>query len=142
MTQKPSALNLFCLTAPILNAVSHEYCRKYEIRRCSERIYHYQLTGSHLNRLCENLKKLAADMGNCDVTFCDNGTVFHVASKTVLTEHYPKNLLQHENLGNKFYQDFVRTRLQGEESIWSTITKRKLKTFKTQLKIMKKKVSG
>ena len=81
-------------------------------------------------------------MSNCDVIFCDNGTVFHVASKTVLTEHYPKNLLQHENVGNKFYQDFVRTRLQGEESIWSTITKRKLKTFKTQLKIVKKKVSG
>ena len=34
----------------------------------------------------------------------------------------------------------VQTRLQRKESIWSTITKRKLKTFKTQVKMMKKKV--
>ena len=73
-------------------------------------------------------------MGNCDVTFCDND-VFHDTLKAVLPEDCAKVLLQHESTGNEIYQEFVRTRLQGNESIWSTITKRKLKT-------MKKKVDG
>ena len=61
-------------------------------------------------------------------------------SKAVLPENCAKELLQHETIGNKIYQEFVRTRLQENDSVWSKITKRKLKTFKTQLKMMKKKV--
>ena len=80
-------------------------------------------------------------MGNCNVTFCDNDA-FHDTLKAVLPEDCAKVLLQHESTGNEIYQEFVRTRLQGKESIWSTITKRKLKTFEIQLKTMKKKVDS
>ena len=44
---------------------------------CSKRKLHYQLTDSHLSRLCENVKELTAEMGTCDVTFCDNDAVLH-----------------------------------------------------------------
>ena len=50
-----------------------------------------------------------------------------------------KELLQHQSIGNEIYQEFAQTRPQEKESICSTITKRKLKTFKTQFKMMKKK---
>ena len=53
LMQKPSALNRFCLTAPILNTLSHEYCKKYDIQHCSERNSHYQLTCSNLKKLCK-----------------------------------------------------------------------------------------
>ena len=49
-----------------------------------------------------------------------------------------KELLQHQSIGNEIYQEFAQTRPQEKESICSTITKRKLKTFKTQFKMMKK----
>ena len=81
-------------------------------------------------------------MVSYDVTFCDNDASFHVISKAVLPEDRVKDLLQHKSIGNEIYQYFLRTRLQGKKSIWSTITKRKLKTFKTQVKIIKKKVNG
>ena len=77
-------------------------------------------------------------MGDCDVTFCDNDAVFHVTSKAVLPEDCAKELLQHESIGNEIYQEFLQARLQGKKSIWSKITKRRYKTFKTQL-MMKKK---
>ena len=38
---KPSALDCFCLTAPILNALSNECCKKYDIKYCSKRRSHY-----------------------------------------------------------------------------------------------------
>ena len=41
LTQKPAALNRFCLTALILNALSDEYCKKYDIQHCSKRKSHY-----------------------------------------------------------------------------------------------------
>ena len=78
LTQKPSALYHFCLTVPILNALSDEYCKKCDIQHCSKRKSHYQLTGSHLKRFCENVKKLTAEMGDCGVTLCDNDAVFYV----------------------------------------------------------------
>ena len=46
---------------------SDEYCKKYDTQHCSKTKFHYQLTGSHLKRLCENVNKLTAEMGNCDV---------------------------------------------------------------------------
>ena len=79
-------------------------------------------------------------MGDCDVTFCDNDAVFHVISKAVLPEDCAKELLQHESIGNEIYQEFLQARLQGKESIWSKIIKRRYKTFKTQL-MMKKKLN-
>ena len=69
------------LTAPILNAVSDEYYRKYDIGYCSKIKPCYQLTVSHLNKICENVKKLKAKMGNFDVTFCGNNGAFHITSK-------------------------------------------------------------
>ena len=125
-------LNRFCLTTPILNGLSDKYCKKYDIWYCSKRKSHYQLTGSHLNRLCEiceKVQKLTAEMGNCDATFCNNDAVFNVTSKAVLPEDCAKELLQHESIGNEIYQEYSQTRLEGKESIWSTITKRKFKTF-------------
>ena len=65
-------------------------------------------------------------MGTCDVTFCDNDAVLH---QKRFYQKIVQKLLQHESIGNEIYQ---------EESIWSTITKRKLKTFKIQLMMMKK----
>ena len=53
-----------------------------------------------------------------------------------------KELLQHQSIGNEIYQEFAQTRPQEKESICSTITKRKLKTFEIQLKTMKKKVDS
>ena len=79
--------------------------KRYDLRDCSMRKYHYQLTGSHLNRLCENVKKLTAEIGNCDVTFCDNDIAFHVTSKAMLPEDCTKELLQHKIKGNEIFQE-------------------------------------
>lgn len=72
-------------------------------------------------------------MGNFDVTFCAM-IVFHVTSKAVLPQECAKRLLQDESIGNETYQESVQTRLQGKESIFPAITKRKLKASKPSLR--------
>ena len=90
LTQKPLASNRFCLTVPILNTLFEKYGEKYYTQHCSKIKSHYQLTGSHLKRLCENIKRLTAGVGKCHVTFCDNDAV---ASKVVLPEDCAKRAI-------------------------------------------------
>ena len=103
---------------------------------------HYQLTGSQLERLSDNVNKLEAEMDNYNVTFTENNAVFNVVSKAVLPEDVAGELLNHDSIGKNLYEEFVTSRIQGEESIWGKLTKRKLRTFKSQLAVTRKKVDG
>ena len=105
--------------------------KKYNIPHIGKRKFHYQLTGSHLKRLCNNVNKLKAEMGNYDVTFTKNNAVFNVVSKAVLPEDVADELLKHDSIEKNLYEEFVTSRIQGEESIWYKMTKRKVKTFKS-----------
>lgn len=142
LTQMPTTLSKFCLVAPVLSSLSESYTKKYDIQRNMKRKKHYQLTGSHLKRLCDNVNKLIAEMKIFDVTFTENNSVFNVISKAVLSEDIADELLQHDSIGMKLYEEFVTSRIQGEKSIWGKMTKRKLKTFKSQLVVTKRKVDG
>ena len=142
LTQMPTTLSRFCLVAPVLSSLSDSYIRKYDIKHISKRKSHYQLSGSHLKRLCDNVSKLKAEMENYDVTFSRNDGVFNVVSKAVLSEDFVDEVLNHDSIGKKMYDDFVITRIQGKESVWDKMTKRKLNTFKSQLAVTRKKVNG
>ena len=147
LTQMPSTLSQFCLVGPVISSLSDGYMKKYDIQHIWTRKTHYQLTGSHLKRLCDNANRLKAEMDNynvtfTDVTFTENNTVFIVVSKAVLPEDVADELLKHERIGRKLYGECVTSRIQGKKSIWDTMTKRKLKTFKSQFAVTRKKVDG
>lgn len=74
-------------------------------------------------------------MDNYNVTFTGNNDVFHVLPKTALPEDVADELLKHEWTGKNLHEEFVTSRRQGEKSIWDKMTKRKLKTFKSQLAV-------
>ena len=63
--------------------------KKYGIQNIGKRKTHYQLTGSNLNRLCDNVNKLKAKMGNYDVTFTETMLFLMLYLKLYL---YLKNL--------------------------------------------------
>ena len=55
-------------------------------------------------------------------------------SKAVLPENCAKELLQHETVGNKIYQEFVQTRLQEMILSGQKSRKENLKLLKLSLK--------
>ena len=142
LTQTHSVLTRFCMVAPVLSSLSDEYRLKYDIQHPAKRKTHYQLTGSHLKRLSENVNKLKVEMEKYDVTFTRNNSVFNVVSKAVLPEEAATELLEHNSIGKKMYDEFITLRIQGGKQIWDKMAKRKLKTFKSHLAVIKKKVDG
>ena len=96
------SFELFILTAPILNAVTNEYYRKYAIDTAQR----------------ENLtiiKKLTAETGNWYVKFCDNGAVFHVNQKRCYQKTVRKSYCNTKAQEINFYQEFAQTRLQWQK---------------------------
>ena len=66
--------------------------------------------------------------------------IFNVATKEVLKITAENDILNHAKEGELLYDKFVTERIVGIKSIWSRMTKRMLKTFKTNVKIIKVKL--
>ena len=131
LTQNPSGLHRFCLTAPVLNALSQEFCSNNGIA-VQSRIHHYQFTGSANSRVALNVQKLLDVYDTFGVSFEENEFVMNIVSKAVLPVEIATKLLQHERIGEELYQSFINERLIGSESVWSPLKKCKLPTFKNQ----------
>ena len=142
LTQNANALNRFCLTAPLLNNILEPFYNLYDVTNSSKRQYHYKLSGTHLSRMCYNIRKLVEMMQSFNLNFDDNSCVFNVVSKAVLPDSVADEVLNNHVVGDDLYQEFIEERLKGEKSVWSSLKKRKLKTFKTQGKMLKSKVEG
>ena len=66
--------------------------------------------------------------------------IFNVATKEVLKITAENDILNHAKEGELMYDKFVTERIVGTKSIWSRMTKRMLKTFKTNAKTIKVKL--
>ena len=139
LTQQPDALNRFCLTAPVLSSLGEEFLERNNI--CSyDRKHHYQMTGSTCERIHSNMHKLLTVMETFSVGFEPSEKVSNLVSKAVLPPLVSKELLRHETIGHELYHTFISNRLNGELSIWSSMKKCNLKTFKTLKKTSKLKI--
>ena len=52
-----------------MNSVLQQYYEYYDIVNSQQRMQHYQLSGSHLGRICKNTMKLVGGMENFDLSF-------------------------------------------------------------------------
>ena len=74
LTQQTSALNRFCLTAPLLSNLSQEFLLRSNIARYN-RSYHYQLTGSTNDRIHKNKSKLISLLDSFSISFASSENV-------------------------------------------------------------------
>ena len=78
-------------------------------------------------------------MNNYNVTFTENNVIFNVVSKAVLLEDVANELLKRDRVGKNLHEEFVTSRIQ--DSFTKKINKKTLKTFKSQLPVIRKKVN-
>ena len=69
-----------------------------------------------------------------DVSFSDSDSVYNIVTKSVLSEQAEHDILYHKGIGTGMYTRFYEDRITGNDSIWNTMKKRKLLTFKTLAK--------
>ena len=139
MTQNQAALRRFCLVAPFLSALSTEFSNKNQIT-AEDYPQHYQMTGLTNQRISNNVKAMIQVHHTFNLDFKDNASVFNAVSKAVLSAETATDILSHEDIGKEMYKSFVDERVEGEVSIWSTMRKRNLKTFRIQGKSIKTKI--
>ena len=142
LTQNSTALNRFCLIAPVLNSLSEQFYSTYSVNN-DQREQHYQLTGSYLPRLIGNTKKLLTTMDNFDVSFVHDDELVNVVSNAVLSDLAKEEVLNHEAIGEDLYHNFIEKRFHGDVSVWMPLHRRNLKTFKSELtKTIRSSVDG
>ena len=83
LTQNPSGLHRFCVTAPVLNALSQEFCSNNGIV-VQSLFHHYRFTASANSRVALNVHKLMDVYDTFGVSFEENEFVMNIVSKAVL----------------------------------------------------------
>ena len=129
LTQNQAVLHHFFLIAPFLSVLSKEFYDKNQITRV-DYLQHYQTTGLTNQRISNNVKKIIQVYDTFNLDFKDNAHV-SMLSETAT------NILSHEDIGKEMHQSIVDQIIKGEVSIWSTLKKRNLKTFRMQGKSIK-----
>lgn len=119
--------------------LSDIFCKQQFINTDYRKV-HYQLTGSSRTRIASNVEAIVKLMEELDVSFGDSKFVCNVFSKAILPSTSSDEILNHKNIGEECYQLFVKERFHGTTSIWSSMKKRKLQTFKTSGKEINRKI--
>ena len=68
--------------------------------------------------------------------------MYNIASNAVLSEGIASDIANQQSIGKKMYENFKTERIYGEKSIWDTMKKCKLQTFKSSGVMNKTKIEG
>ena len=140
LTLNQTALDRFVLTAPQISQIVGEFFENNCIGRTVNK-KHHQLIGSTNQRITKNVETLRSTMNKFNLGFEDTTCVFNLVTKKVLSAEATTQMLNHEQEGKKLLDEFTTTRLEGSVSVWDKLKKRKLPTFKTTAKSLRKKVN-
>ena len=139
LTENQAALHPFCLVAPFLSALSKEFYNKNQITTKGYS-QDYQMTSLTNQRISSNVKKNIVVFHTFNFDFKDYASVFNAVSKVVLPAETATDLLNHEYTAKEMHKSFVGEKIKGEVSVWSTIKKHNLETFRIQGKSIKTKI--
>ena len=130
-----SLFNKYFLIAPELSKIQQQFEETYLHASRGKRTKHHKMTGEKLSQVGENDVKL------CHV-FQEHGDPFHSAgehelinmlTQSVMSEAVTNDILQRDIIGQQMFVDFVNQCLiDGTLSVWGKMTKRNLKTFKSE----------
>ena len=83
---------------------------------------------------------MVTNLCSFELTFHDDPCLYNLVSQVVLPDDSSAELLKRHDIGKNLYKSFISLRLLGEESVWSSLKKRNLKTFHNHAKTIKTKV--
>ena len=134
ITQNEKSLDKYFLISPELSKIKQQFEEKYCKDNSDSRVEHHEITGGKLSRQAVNALKLSH-------VFIEHGNPFestddelvNLLSKSVMSDAVTNDILQRDHIGQQMFVDFVNERLiEGKLSVWGKMTKKKLKTFKSE----------
>ena len=80
-------------------------------------------------------------LNDLGVNFATSECVFNILLKVVLSSEASADILDHVEIGENMYEQFVENRIKGSRPYWEKIKKLNLKTFQAQLKVVRCKLN-
>ena len=147
ITQNESARAKFFLIAPELARLSSEAKSMAGVSLHTPE-QHHTLSAAIVAREDKGVQQLIAAIKSFTNPFsvskdsASNNDLYNLVTKVVMSEEIKNDLCQQSEIGRKLFNTFVDERLKtGKVNLWSTMKKRKLKTWKSSCKVIKMKTA-
>ena len=88
-----------------------------------------------------NVSKVINVLNDLSVNFATSECVFNILLKAVLPSEASADILDHVEIGENMYEQFVENRIKGSRPYWEKIKKLNLKTFQAQSKVVRCKLN-
>lgn len=138
LTQNDVGLDRFFLIAPELSQIVEKFEQKLDIDKHAHQLGHYQSSSNQAKKLQGNAwlikEKLVEHCERNPFVLTDEKDLANFCTNRVILETVKYDILERDVRGQRQYEDFVSTRLcqsTATLSVWSPISKIKLKTFST-----------
>ena len=147
ITQNERAPPKFFLTDPELAKLASEAISMAGVSLHTPE-QHHNLSASIVAREDKGVQQLIAAIKSFTNPFsvskdsASNIDLYNLVTKVVMSEEIKNDLRQQSEIGRKLFNTFVDERLKtGKVNLWSTMKKRKLKTWKSSCKVIKMKTA-
>ena len=147
ITQNESARAKFFLIAPELARLSSEAKSMAGVSLHTPE-QHHTLSAAIVAREDKGVQQLVAAIKSFTNPFsvskysASNNDLYNLVTKVVMSEEIKNDLCQQSEIGRKLFNTFVDERLKtGKVNLWSTMKKRKPKTWKSSCKVIKMKTA-
>ena len=116
-----------------------QQARDVAVIRSSLQTWHHSYNHSALTRGNKTVQALAKTMESFNNPFTDESQdLFNLATKVVMPDNIKDDLCNQPMIGQTLFDTFVKERIQsGKITIWSTMSKRKVLTWKSRAKKVK-----
>ena len=142
ITLNPNARTKYFLIAPELARLA-EKAKQMAGTSPKTAKHHHSLTNAVRSRQEKNIEQLATTIRTFTNPFLEEGSdLYNLATKVVMPEKTKEDLCQQSAIGKQLFGRFVEERIKSNKlSIWSTMKKRKLNTWKSTAKVVRVKAN-
>ena len=121
-----------------------KFCETFHVveNQSRKRDEHHQLYGSKKGRIENNTAKVQEIFEVHNVNFEKTTSVFNIITKKVMPACASERFLKIKDIKKEKYRNFIVERIEGNKSIWDTISKEKIETFSSNNKSVNVKVNN
>ena len=132
ITQNKSALARFFMIAPELKRMVADFERCFGINNGCTRKEHHEIRGNKICRITQNKEKLEKVLEQHVNPFSSTSNdLCNIVTNAVLADAASDEILKRDEIGQKLFEEFTNHRLiEGELSVWDSMKRRKISTFK------------
>ena len=142
LTQQPAAVARWFLVAPELSRLAGTQAEHMVGVQRTLSSHHHDLSDAVTSRYNENVQKLKDVLKVSDPFATEESHLVNIITKTVTPDYIKEGVLTRDKIGQALFDTFAQERIvEAKLSVWSTMKKANLKTWKSSWQTKKNKTT-